>query len=157
MTWHYHLIATRCSRRHFLGHFQQLQLEWTLVGSKLLMAVITFWFKVRTQCFSEKFRKHFFFFLIFLFLLKRSFHGIFGCFEVLLGSAWIQGKCYKFRNLCYKSAWSFNQTFTSNNNTCAIVSKINEHRLFILINTSYKILLVILLAKLSRLFSFFRV
>ena len=38
-----------------------------------------------------------------------------------------------------------------------IVSKMNEHRLFIWINTSYMISLVILLAKLSRPFSFFRV
>ena len=31
------------------------------------------------QCFSEKFRKKFF--LIFLFLLKKTFQGIFSCFE----------------------------------------------------------------------------
>ena len=48
--------------------------------------------------------------------------------------------------------WSFTHILASNNNTCGIVSKMNEHRLFILINTSYMILLVILLAKLSRLF-----
>ena len=53
-----------------------------------------------------------------------------------------------------KSAWSFTHIFTSKNSPCGIVSKMNEHRLFILINTSYMILLVILLAKLSRLFSF---
>ena len=47
-------------------------------------------------------------------------------------------------------------TFTSNNNTCCIVSKMNQHILFTLINTSYMILLVILLAKLSGLFSFCR-
>ena len=31
------------------------------------------------QCFFEKFRKNFF--LIFLFLLKKTFQGIFSCFE----------------------------------------------------------------------------
>ena len=41
--------------------------------------------KVRTQCFSEKFQK--LIFLIALFLLERSFHGIFNCFEILTGSA----------------------------------------------------------------------
>ena len=48
-------------------------------------------------------------------------------------------------------------TLSSNNNTCGLISKMNEHGLFILINTSYMILLVILLTKLSRLFSFCQV
>ena len=34
-------------------------------------------------------------------------------------------------------------TFANNNNTCGKVSKLNEHRFLILINTSYMILLVI--------------
>ena len=34
---------------------------------------------------------------------------------------------------------TFTQTFPSNNNTCGITSKMNEHRLLILINTSYLI------------------
>ena len=40
--------------------------------------------KVKTQCFSEKFRKKKFF-LIFLSLSKRFFLGIFACFEILIG------------------------------------------------------------------------
>ena len=60
-------------------------------------------------------------------------------------------------NHSYKSAWSFIHTFTSNNNTCGMISEMNEHRLLILINTSYMLLPVILLAKLSRLFLFCRV
>ena len=41
------------------------------------------------------------------------------------------------RNYCYTSTWSFTHAFTSKNNTCGIVSKINEHRLLKLINTRY--------------------
>ena len=41
-------------------------------------------FKGRTQCFSEKFKL---FFKTVLFFLKRSFQGIFSCFEILNGSA----------------------------------------------------------------------
>ena len=58
--------------------------------------------KVRTQCFSEKFRK-IFFFIIFSFLLKRSFQGIFSCFEILHGSAYIKGRCLiyvTFKKVC---------------------------------------------------------
>ena len=40
--------------------------------------------KVRTQNFSEKFRKYIYIFLIFLFLLKRSFQVIFSSFKILL-------------------------------------------------------------------------
>ena len=37
------------------------------------------------KCFSLKFWKKFFFDIL-IFLLKRSFQGIFSCFEVLIGS-----------------------------------------------------------------------
>ena len=40
------------------------------------------------------------------------------------------------RNHCYKNAWSLTHTFTSNNNACGMISKMNEHGLLILINTS---------------------
>ena len=36
-----------------------------------------------------------------------------------------------------KVAWSFTHTFTSNSNTCSIILNMTEHRLLILINTSY--------------------
>ena len=45
--------------------------------------------------------------------------------------------CFAKKIHCYKSAWSFTHTFTSNNNTCGILSKMNQRRLLILINTSY--------------------
>ena len=43
--------------------------------------------KVRTQCFSAKCWKKKIFFLISLFVLKRSSHEIFSCFEILIESA----------------------------------------------------------------------
>ena len=39
-------------------------------------------------------------------------------------------------NHCYKSAWAFTHTLASNTNICSIASKMNGHRLLILINTS---------------------
>ena len=59
-------------------------------------------------------------------------------------------ECHNLCNHCYKSMWSFTHIFLSNNNTWSIVSKMIEHRLFILIKNSNNKLL----AKLSILFSF---
>ena len=88
----------------FKKEFRFHKLKNTEILSSLL--------KARIQCFSKKFRqKKFFFFLIFLFLLKTSFQRKFSCFKTLIG---------RFRNLrnhCHKSAWYFTHNFTSNNNT----------------------------------------
>ena len=69
----------------------------------------------------------------------KIFEKIFFFFDILIPFEKIFPKnIYFFRNYyCYKRGWSSAHTFTSNNNTCSIVSKMNEHSLLILINTSY--------------------
>ena len=62
------------SKYHFMSCNRQ-------VSALLWITVL----KIRTQCFSKKFWK--FFFMIFSFLLKRSFQTIFSCLENLNGSA----------------------------------------------------------------------
>ena len=81
-------------------------------------------------------------FLIFLFLLKRSFQKYLIVSKFLL-------EVPKFKEKVITSIITVTKvrdlllTFANNNNICGKVSKLNEHRFLILINTSYMILLVI--------------
>ena len=74
----YMYIFINCNCSWFFSFFN---LIYTCTDVLFLLVDV----KVKTQCFSVKFWKNVF--IIFSFLLKRSFQGIFSCLEILNGSA----------------------------------------------------------------------
>ena len=96
------------------------------------------------------------FFQIFLFLLKRSFQGILSCLKFLLELPKFKENFIIFVITVVKER-DLLITHLEVITRLATVSEMNEYRSFILICTSYMILLVIFLAKLSSLFSICRV
>ena len=86
-------------------------------------------FKARTQCFSEK-----------IFDILIPFEN-FSPGNLVVSKFLLEVPKFKENivSCIIDVIKSFNHIFTSNSNTCSIVSKMNEHRLLILINISYMI------------------